>query len=381
MQSSFLEEAAEPRVTGRLPPLLFMALIAFLLAGTSFPLRAQHKLAMGSVEGAELSLARLQPLEDAIRSGKFKKITSVLIAHRGQLIYEKYFEGTDANTLRDTRSVTKTITGMLVGIAIDEGHLAGVDARVLSLFPDKQPVQNPDSRKDKITVEDLLTMSSELECDDWNDSSPGNEERMYVTKDWTQFTLNLPVRDSAAGEKEPKGSGERRFSYCTAGVFTLGRVLERATGRPVEDYARANLLAPLGISKAAWAFSPQGEAQTGGGLRLNSRDLLRLALLYVRGGDWKGARIISEDWVEASIRAQVRIDDETQYGYLWWLRDFKAGEKVHPAYYMSGNGGNKVVVFPQLDLVVVITSTNYNTRGMHEQTDRLLSDFILAAIE
>jgi len=348
---------------------------------SSAPLPSRNEPATADAESAGFSRARLQAMEDAIRSEEFKKITSVLIARNGKLIYESYFEG-DAATLRDTRSVTKAITGMLVGIAIDHGRLAGVHTRVLPLLADERPVQNPDPRKEQITVEDFLTMSSVLECNDWNDSSRGNEERMYLVEDWTQFTLDLPVRGFASSEKKPKPElGVRRFSYCTAGVFTLGRVLERVTGKPVEEFARESLFAPLGIQEARWVFSPLGLAQTGGGLRLASRDLLKLGMLYAQGGRWNGRRIVSEDWVKTSTRPHARIDDQTEYGYLWWLRAFASGDEKHSAYYMSGNGGNKVVVFPELALVVVITSTNYNTRGMHEQTDRLLSVYILAALE
>ena len=133
-------------------------------------------------------------MEGAIHAGDFKKIGSVVVARHGKLVYEAYFEG-DAATLRDTRSATKSITDVLVGIAIQEKKLSGVDARVLALLPERaRKMQNPDARKDKITVEDFLTMSSPLECDDWNDASRGNEERMYVIEDWAQFILDLPMR-------------------------------------------------------------------------------------------------------------------------------------------------------------------------------------------
>ena len=133
-------------------------------------------------------------MESSIRSGDFKKIGSVLIARHGKLIYEAYFDG-DASTLRDTRSATKSITDVLVGIAIQEQKLRGVDARIFDLLPERaRRAQNPDPRKQKITIEDFLTMSSPLECDDWNDASRGNEERMYLVEDWAQFILDLPIR-------------------------------------------------------------------------------------------------------------------------------------------------------------------------------------------
>jgi len=328
-----------------------------------------------------LSAARLQAMETSIRSGEFKKIGSILIARHGKLVYEAYFDDPDAAALRDTRSATKSVTDILVGIAIDKGLLSGVDAPILSFFPDKQPVQNPDPRKSKITIEDFLTMSSLLECDDWNDFSRGNEERMYIMEDWIQFTLDLPIKGFAPWAKKPSESPYgRSFSYCTAGVTTLGGVLERATKTPVPEFAQKNLFAPLGIQKAEWKFSSLGLALAGGGLQLQSRDLLKLGQLYLNSGVWNGSRIVSERWVKTSTEAHARIDEQTEYGYLWWLKSFKSGEKSYPAFYMSGNGGNKVAVFRGLDMVAVLTSTNYNAKGMHEQTERLLTGYILASL-
>jgi CubicO group peptidase (beta-lactamase class C family) len=347
----------------------------------SAPESAKDGWSTASVESAGLAAKPLQDLETAVRAGEFKKIGSVLIARHGKLVYEAYFDG-DANTLRDTRSATKSITDILIGIAIGEKKLTGVDARVLQLLPQHESrMQNPDPRKDKITVEDFLTMSSPLECDDWNDASRGNEERMYVVEDWAQFILDLPIRGRMhLGEEIDPPSYGRYFSYCTGGVFTLSEVLQKATGVRTDHYAWEKLFGPLGITDAQWVFSPLNIPQTGGGLRLNSRDLLKIAQLYLDRGSWQGRRIVDEAWVRSSTQPHARIDDETEYGYLWWLKAFKAGGKGYPAFFMSGNGGNKVLAFPELDLAVVITSTNYNTHGMHEQTEKLLTDYVLAAV-
>jgi CubicO group peptidase (beta-lactamase class C family) len=260
--------------------------------------------------------------------------------------------------------------------------MSGVEAPITRFFPDKQPFQNPDPRKEKITVEDFLTMSSALECDDSNQFSRGNEERMYLIEDYVKFTLDLPIKGFPAWVTKPENSPYgRSFSYCTAGVATLGGVLERATGMTVPLFAAKNLFTPLGIQKTEWQFTPSGLAMTGGGLGLQSQDLLKLGQLYANGGTWNGHRIVSENWVKASIQPHAQVDDETKYGYLWWLRTFKSGDKSFAAYLMQGNGGNKVAIFPALDMVVVITSTNYNTRGMHEQTDQLLTNYILSAVD
>jgi len=343
-------------------------LVALLVTAVSDPVWPR-----GDAAEAGLAPARLQEVTAAVRAGAYPKVGSVAIARHGRLVFEAYFDG-DAHTLRDTRSATKSITGALVGIAIGERALSGVDARVLALLPDRaQRAQNPSPAKARMTVEDLLTMSSPLECDDWNDASRGNEERMYLIEDWTQFILDLPLRGrmhlGRAPEQPPHG---RWFSYCTGGAFVLGEIVSRVAGMPADLYAQKKLFTPLGITDAEWVYSPTGAPQTGGGLRLSTPDLLKVGQLYLGGGIWNGTRVVGETWVRASTQPHARIDERTEYGYLWWLKSFAE----RPAFFMTGNGGNKVVAIPSLDVVVVITSTNYNTRGMHELTEKLLVELL-----
>jgi CubicO group peptidase (beta-lactamase class C family) len=283
-------------------------------------------------------------------------ITSVIVSQSGEMIVEEYAEG-DARTLRNTRSCTKTVAGMLLGIAIERGLIPSVSATVGELLPQ---ARSGDPRKAPITLEQLLTMSSCLECNDWAEASPGNEELMYPREDWVRFALDLPVR------------AERGFSYCTAGVVMLGVALERAVGRPLPEFAHDELFAPLDIEGAEWQRTPLGQTSTAGGLLLTCRALLALGQLYLQGG----RRVVSSEWVAASTSAHVRIDSETQYGYLWWLRSF-AGQ---PSYYMTGMGGNRVHVFPELDVVAVITSANFGRRDAHALSDRLLVEQVLAML-
>ena len=367
----------------RIAPFRVAAAASLLLGARSGPAAGPPAepdgWATASPESAGMSAKKLLEMDALVRSGKLKKITSLLVARHGKIVHETYFEG-DAATLRDTRSATKSITGALVGIAIDAGLLPGAGAKVLPFFPEKQPVQNPDPRKDAITVEDLLTMSSVLECNDWNDFSRGNEERMYPIEDWVRFALDLPVRGFTRGEEPAKQPYGRDFSYCTAGVVTLGGVLQRATGKGVDVFARERLFGPLGITRAEWVYSPLGLPMTGGGLKLRSRDLLKLAQLYRNGGSWNGVRVIPATWVKESMSPHARIDEKAEYGFLLWLRAYGPKGREHAVAFMSGNGGNKVAIVPDLDLVAVLTSTNYATKGMHEQTDQLLADVIAAAV-
>jgi CubicO group peptidase (beta-lactamase class C family) len=279
----------------------------------------------------------------------YGEITSVVVSRGGEVVAEEYAEG-DAETLRNTRSCTKTVAGMLLGIAIARGIVPGVDTSLAELLGEPAP---------PVTLRDLLTMSSCLDCNDWDDGSPGNEELMYPRQDWLAFALGLPIREA------------RTFSYCTAGVVALGIGLERALGEPLPVFAQRELFEPLGIDRAEWQLTPLGQTSTAGGLLLTSRGLLSLGELYLRGG---GA-VVPPAWVAESLMSHAQIDAVTDYGYLWWLKSF-AGER---SFFMSGMGGNRVHAFPERDLVAVITTTNFRRRDAHALSDRLVVEEILGA--
>jgi CubicO group peptidase (beta-lactamase class C family) len=332
---------------------------------------------MGAERGRPATAAGiLRQMDEAILAGEYRKIGSVLVARDGDLVHEFYAAGTGPGTLRNTRSATKTVAGMLVGLAIDRGRIGGVSDRVLPFYASRLPVAHAGPAKDEITLADLLTMSSALECNDDDPASPGNEELMYPCGDWLRFGLDLPVLPPEARPARPA----RRFSYCTAGVALLAGVLSSATGQTVPEFAREALFGPLGIGEARWLCAPDGQAFTGGGLELCAADLLKLGQLYLNGGAWNGRRVISASWVAESTRQHVRVDERTGYGYLWWLRELQAGDRSLTGWLMQGNGGNKICVVPDLAMTAVITSTNYSTAGMHQQTDRLLTGYILPAM-
>lgn len=322
----------------------------------------------------------IKKMDSLISSNEFKEISSVVIAHRGKIIFENYYNDNNKDTKHNTRSATKTITGTLIGTLIENGSIKSVSQNA-SKFSKVKNLQNADNRKDKITIEDLLTMSSVLECDDWEESSRGKEDRMYLIEDWVKFYWDLPIKGFPEWKPKPKDSKYgRSFSYCTAGVVVLGDIINNVSGS-LEKYADKALFSRLGITDYHWQITPTGLPMTGGGLGLKSRDLLKIGQLYLNKGKWNDAQIISENFVEESTKPHAEVGMfDYEYGYLWWLSSF-GKELKKKSFFMSGTGGSKIAVFPELDLVVVLTSTFYSG-GMksHNQTTKLLDEYIIPEI-
>ncbi|NID16471.1 serine hydrolase domain-containing protein [Luteibacter yeojuensis] len=324
--------------------------------------------------------ATLATLEDKVADGSYKKITSVVVADRGRLVYEHYFNDGSPDRLNDIRSASKSLTAMLVGAAIARGAIPDVKAPVYAFFPDIR-IEHPDPRRATITLEDLLTMSSIWECDDDNPFSSGNEERMYVTERWLDFALNLPIRGYAPWVSRPKDSPYgRTFSYCTAGSFVAGAVVERATKEPLASFAHEVLEEPLGIAQAKWNASSEGIGMGGGGTRYRSRDLAKLGQTIADGGRWKGRTVLPEAWVRAMLTSHAQARDDADYGYLWWQFRFPVHGAETKVWAMSGNGGNYVFVLPERGLVAVVTSEAYNQRYAHPQSQEIFRDIVLKAL-
>jgi CubicO group peptidase (beta-lactamase class C family) len=288
--------------------------------------------------------------------------TSLLLQRQGQLVAERYANGADAASLHDTRSSTKSITAMLVAAAVQDGLLRW-DSPVFEAFAAEQPWQHDGPAKRAITVEDLLTMSSALDCNDWEDASPGNEENMYPQRHWLRWTLDLPTRPY-----QRDASGRGPFAYCTAGVFLLGQLLERKVPGGLEAYLAQRLFKPLGIVQWQWKRSDSGEPLTGGGLRLATRDLAKLAQLLLQQGVWQGLVLLRPELVRRMLSVQRDTAMGLGYGQLFWQRDFTTRCGAQPGWMMSGNGGNIVAMFAEPQIAVVLTRTHYNQRQMHQQS-------------
>lgn len=327
----------------------------------------------GLAFGCSSSRPREDGVAGAIARGDAPDTTSVLVMRGATITYEHYFAGATAETLHDTRSATKSLTALTVGIAVDRHVLPGLAAPAFGYLTDLQPFAHDDPAKAAITIEDLLTMSSALDCDDNADASPGNEENMYPRPRWARWAVDLPVRV----DYQRDAAGRGPWHYCTAGVFLLGQIVQRAAGQPIDQFMAQHLFAPLGISRWEFPKSPAGELMTGGGLRLRTRDLAALGRMVLAQGAWNGQQVVPAAFVRAALTAHRDALDGQRYGYLFWSRSYQTPCGTTPGWLMSGNGGNAIVIFAELDAVVVVTRTHYRSKGMHQQTARLIEEQIL----
>lgn len=306
-------------------------------------------------------------------------IQSILVARHGKLALEEYFYGFGRERPHDTRSSGKTLTGTLVGIALDQGAKFRLDTPIYGLFPEYRDFANPDPRKREITVEDLLTMNSGFACDDNDDDSPGNEDTMQGQSrqpDWYKYTLDLPMQYMP---------GNKQALYCTGGVNLLGGIIRNTTGMPLTEFFQRYYAGPLGIRDYHMNLSPTGDAYMGGGIYLKPRDMLKLGQLYLDGGVWDGKRVVSEAWTKAATTEHSRFPASDYapghgYGYTWHLFQATVGGKTYDEYMAQGNGGQLVMVVPELDLAAVITAGNYgNFPTWRKFFEELMPRYIVAA--
>jgi CubicO group peptidase (beta-lactamase class C family) len=293
-------------------------------------------------------------------------VHAILVARGGKLIFERYFKGSDevpdriygsrvenitfdADTLHNTKSVSKSVASLAVGIAIDRGLIRSVNEPILSFFPELSDLRSPE--KDRIQFVHALTMSMGLR---WVEATPAtgdydnDESRMHMAPDPSRYVLGLPVTAPAGQE----------FFYNTGALTLVSAIIRRATGRPLDEFAKETLAEPLGITSAEWS-RVKGDTDAGGGLRLRPRDMAKIGQLVLAGGRWNDRQIVSRSWIESSTATKIEATGGESYGYLWWLvRSKLNGNELHWIT-AAGRGLQTIRVIPELDLVFVMTAGYY----------------------
>lgn len=321
-----------------------------------------------------------------IGEGKYGYVDSMLVIRHGKVAYERFY-GHDyesiygkesrtpgplvvndptgpynyfntwwhpyyrKGTLHTMQSVTKSVVSVVIGIAVGRNEFPALDTTVLSFF-DPAKVANVDERKRRMTLRDLLTMSTGL---DWNEDVPYADPTntfaiMAVSPDWVKFTIDRPmVRDP--GEV---------FQYNSGATLILGEIFRMATGIDLEEYAVRHLFMPLGIDDYFWKRTPTGLVDTQEGLYVAPRDIAKIAYLLMKRGQWGSQQVVPAEWVKASIEPSVSVGDgrSVKYGYKWWLYHYQYERVDRVAFAGAGFGGQRPIVLPELDLVVVLTGWN-----------------------
>jgi CubicO group peptidase (beta-lactamase class C family) len=349
------------------------------------PLVGPDGWGVAAPEAVGLASASLYALGEHFRTWPEANVHSVLVVRRGVLVYEQYFAGDDEDwgrpmgrvtfdrdTKHDLRSITKSVTSLLVGIAIHRKLLESVDEPIFTFFPEHADLRTPE--KDRILLRHLLMMAAGLEWEEWRPSTdPMNSEiRMMYSPDRCRFTLGQPV-------VEPPG---RVWNYSSGASDLLGAVVRKTAARPLEDFAREFLFQPLAITDTAWNTYPESDITSGaGGLRLRPRDMAKLGQLVLDRGRWNGQQIVPADWIDESITPQIGCSDNIYfYGYQWGLGRSLVNKREILWVAASGLGGQRIFVVPALDLVVVITGGLYTSPREARLPVHILNRYVLLAV-
>ena len=307
-----------------------------------------------TLDAEHLDPARLGDLVLRIRRGDYGRITSLVVARRGRLVVEEYFNGWSAERPHTMQSVTKSVVSLLAGMAAGAGKLS-VSDRATRFFPAYEPLANFDAGKAAMTVRDLLTMRTGL---DWSEDPYAGSPLQRLNDcrcDWIRFVLDWRMREAPG----------TRWEYVSGGVILAGGIIGAATGRRLDEFASAQLFDPIGAAGAYWISGlPDGLPHGGGGLFLRPRDAAKLGQVVLDQGRWQGRQLVDAGWIAESTQPVVRgvrawAGHAFDYGYLWWLTT-DGGDEIVTA---SGAGGQWIFAVPRRQLVVVSTGDNNDSRS------------------
>ena len=336
---------------------------------------------VSTLQAEGIDPARIGAMLREVEAGDYTKLDGILIARHGRLVLEAYFNGFDRETRHDTRSAFKSVTSTLAGIAIDRGIVADLEQPVAGYFAEYWPgIKADPDKKGRISLAHLLTMTTGFDAEENWGIGPFREDDMWDSADWVRFSLDLPMAHEPGTQ----------FSYNSSASFLLGEAVSRAAGEPLPAFAKRHLFEPLGITHYCWTVTGKGRAVAQGSFFMRPRDMLKLGQLFLDRGVWRGRRIVSEDWVTVATRRHVeaappdpkrRVPTSRGYGYHWWVNAVRPGEDYRTGrFFASGNGGQRIFVLPDLDMVVVFTGSHFNNPLGHEQPRRILSGSIFPAV-
>jgi len=338
-------------MTGAKKMCTFSTFVKTVVTGL-FALAAPSSAIGGSLEDS---------LKTAFDAGQLPGLHSVLVMHEGALVGEAYFPGEDErwgtplgqvdhgpDTLHDVRSVTKSIVGLLYGIALADGLVPDLDTPLLDHFPGYADLRDGTDRE-AITIRDTITLQMGTE---WDESLPytslqNSEVAMEYAEDRYRYVLERPMVETPG----------KTWSYNGGAVALLGKLIADGAGKPLDIYAKDVLFDPLGIQKFEWIAGSDGVPSAASGLRLTARDLARVGQMIADDGMYQGQQVVPSNWLDASFTAAVEIQEGFHYGFLWYLTEAPGGDRVAIA---VGNGGQRLTVQPKVGFVATTFTGRYN---------------------
>ncbi|MHA2460160.1 MAG: serine hydrolase domain-containing protein, partial [Candidatus Thorarchaeota archaeon] len=311
----------------------------------------------------DMNSTKLQDMLDYIDSTNYPIISAAVVRH-GYMVLEHYrSEYRNENSTQYMYSVTKSFTSALIGIALAQGYFDNLSQPVLPFFPDKV-IEIPDERRERVTIENLLTMRSGIFWDETSApfTSPDNGIYHLMSQDGVEYVLNLPM------VAEP----DELWHYNTGASHLLSGIIQATTEMTAKEFGDETLFGPLGFSEQTWATDASGVVRGGFDLKITLRDMTKFGLLYLNNGTWDGEQIVPADWVTASTNTITDLGYNSGYGYQWWTLPDDG------IFYAAGLYGQYIYVIPEYDMVVTFTSMVQNGPYLHQI---LLTNYIIQAAQ
>lgn len=332
------------------------------------PIPGLPRTDLASVKMSQDSITKLIQLINSTPPNDFR---GMVVIKDNKLVVEEYFNTYWRETIHDIRSAGKSVTSLLLGIAIDKGLIKDVEQSIYDFLPGPKFNQPANDAHRDIKIKHLLTMSSGLSADDNDGNSPGSTGNWLTQDDWVNFAISLPMIFTPG----------QKFVYTDVCPMLIGAIIEETSGRKLSDFARENLFTPLGIREFYWYTASNGRTGPMGNLYLTTLDFAKLGQLVITKGLWQGKKIVSPTWINEISRKRFDLDDRfaNAYGYFWWGATKNINGKKYECFYASGNGGNLLFIVPGENLVVSLTSSAYGQGYGHHRAHNIF-EYVLRSL-